>query len=158
MRKNRNKSFFVWKTWLSKLDCHGNVNIDAHVVFLDNFWEKLLSLSLSNNLKLISDSSCMIGLCDPMIEKVFKKLRCIWSPLNFVHRKSRVESITGLVSVPNLGNTSRDDDLKTGKNRGRRSKEFVAALAIKKFFLQQISTICVIHNKFKSFLDHKLVN
>ena len=47
---------------------------------------------------------------------------------------------------------------KSHKNGWRRGKEFVAVLASKKFLWRWISTKYVLHNEFKSFLDHKLVN
>ena len=35
MSKNRNETFIekskFWKTWLTKLGCHGNVNVDVHL-------------------------------------------------------------------------------------------------------------------------------
>ena len=47
---------------------------------------------------------------------------------------------------------------KLTKNGGWRGNEFVAALAIKKYFWRRISTKYVLHNEFKNFLHHKLVN
>ena len=70
----------------------------------------------------------------------------------------RHKPITGLVSLPNRWYASRNDVLKTHKNGGGRGKEFVASLAIKKYLWRRISTKYVLHNEFKSFLDHKLVN
>ena len=63
----------------------------------------------------------------------------------------QLKPITGLVSVPNRWYASRNDVSKTHKNGGRHGKQFVAALAIKKYFWRWISTKYVLHNEFKSF-------
>ena len=86
-----------------------------------------------------------IGLYGPMIKKLVKN--CVTSDRHQIWPTGsrQLKPIAGLVSVSNRWYASRNDVLKTNKNGGRRGKEFVAALNVKKYFWRWIST-----NEFKS--------